>query len=56
METLTLKMQEIPFDHPDSCNMFQPSAEKPLVATAAAVAAFGPAVIATCMRMLQKGE
>lgn len=54
METLALKPQEIPFDHPDSCNMFEPSREKPIVATTAALATFGPVVIAGCIQVLQR--
>ena len=32
-----LRIQEIPFDDPESNNMFRPTAEKPLLATPAAI-------------------
>ena len=48
-----LKPQEIPLDHPDSTNMFQPSAEKPLVATRAAVEMYTHEVIVLCWGVLQ---
>lgn len=37
MTPLILKPQEIPFDHPDSQNMFQPGPNKPFLATPAAI-------------------
>ena len=40
-----LKEQEIPLDDPESCCMFQPSPEKPFVATQAAVATYSLQVI-----------
>jgi hypothetical protein len=40
-----LKMQEIPFDHPQSRNMFRPQANKPLVATPAALGLYGRAIL-----------
>jgi hypothetical protein len=49
---LTLKPQEIPLDHPDSCNMFQPGA-KPFLATPAAIEAFGIETILRCLTTLQ---
>ena len=54
MSTLTLKQQEIALDHPDSGNMFQPSAGKPFVATPAAIAAFGQPQIVQCLAVLQQ--
>jgi hypothetical protein len=48
-----LKPQEIPLDHPDSCYMFQPSAEKPLTATPAAVAQYSLDVIVARWKILQ---
>ena len=38
VSVLTLKPQEVPFDSAESDNMFQPSAEKPLLATPGAIA------------------
>ncbi len=51
--SLILKQQEIPFDHPESCNMFQPSAEKPFVATPAAIEEHQQGTIFQCLRILQ---
>ena len=48
-----LQEQEIPLDDPESTNMFQPSAEKPFVATQAAIAAYGQEVIAKCHQLLR---
>ena len=53
MSKLTLKPQEIPLDHPASCNRFQPSGAKPFVATPAAIEAFGTETIVECLRVLQ---
>ena len=53
MKELTLRPQEIPLDDPRSCCMFQPSPEKPFVATPAAVEQFGESVIIDCLRILQ---
>jgi hypothetical protein len=50
---LILKVQEIPYDHSDSSCMFQPSAEKPFVATPAAIAAHGQGIIHRCLCVLQ---
>jgi len=49
----TLKPQEIPFSHPQSTCMFQPSAAKPFVATPAALDAYGD-VILPCLQALQR--
>lgn len=54
MATLTLKPQEIPLTHPDSCYTFQPSQRKPFVATPAAIQAYGQAVIIACLAELQQ--
>ncbi len=53
MSKLTLKPQEIPLDHPDSCNRFLPSSAKPFVATPAAISAFGTETIVQCLSVLQ---
>ena len=50
----TLKQQEIPFDHPDSNNMFQPGPDKPLVATPAAIDMYQHETILHCLRILQE--
>ena len=55
MEKLpTLKPQEIPLDHPDSNNMFQPGPNKPFVATQAAIAMHHHDVILQCFLLLRK--
>jgi hypothetical protein len=46
--------QETPLDDPESCNMFQPSADKPFVATRAAIEAYQQEVIVACLRVLQE--
>lgn len=48
-----LKQQEIPFDHPDSCCIFQPSGEKPFVATPAAIEMYQIETVLACLRILQ---
>jgi hypothetical protein len=48
-----LKPQEIPLDDPDSTCMFAPSAEKPFVATSAAIAMHSHETILACWRVLQ---
>ena len=50
----TWKAQEIPLDHPGSCNMFAPSADKPFVATPAAIEMYGQETILACLRLLQE--
>ena len=50
---MTLKPQEIRLDDPQSCCMFQPSPQKPVVATRAAMNRFGPVVIIECISLLQ---
>ncbi len=50
----TLKQQEIPLDHPDSNNMFQPSREKPFVATATAIDMYSNEVIVACWQIIQE--
>ena len=54
MSTLTLEDQEITLSHPNSNNMFQPSLEKPFVATPAAIEAFGQPIIIQCLGELQQ--
>jgi hypothetical protein len=49
--SLVLKTQEIPFDHPQSCNMFRPQANKPLVATPAAVDLYGRSILTYWMQL-----
>lgn len=48
-----LKPQEIPYDHPDSRYMFQPSDEKPLLSTPAAIAVYREQ-IHRCLTQLQE--
>lgn len=48
-----LKLQEIPIDHPDSCFMFRPSAEKPFVATPGAIEMYQVEAILACLKVLQ---
>ena len=50
----TLQPQEIPLDHPDSNNMFLPTAEKPLVATQPAIAMYSQSVIFACLTVLSQ--
>ena len=45
MNTLHLKPQEIPVDDPASNCFFRPSADKPLLVTPAALAAYGDDVV-----------
>ncbi len=51
--TLTLKPQEVPFDDPASICMFLPSADKPFLATPAAIAEFGQEQIVRCLGYLR---
>ena len=53
MEKPILLVQEIPYDDPDSRYMFQPSSEKPFVATPAAIAIYRDAIY-RCLVQLQK--
>lgn len=53
METPILKVQEIPFDHPDSTCMFRPGPDKPFLATPAAIALYREA-IHRCLTRLQE--
>ncbi len=53
----SLKQQEIPLDDPESCNMFRPGPDKPLVATRGAVEMYSHEVIMGCWQVLcQKAE
>ena len=54
MGSLCLKAQEISLDDPQSDCMFQPRPTKPLVATPAAIGAFGIECIVGCLRELQE--
>lgn len=49
---MTLQPQEIPFDHPESTNMFQPSAAKPLLATPGAIEEFTIETVVDCWKVL----
>ena len=49
----TLQPQEIPLDDPESCNMFEPNAAKPFVATPAAIEMYGQETILKCLAILQ---
>ena len=49
-----MKQQEIPLNDPDSCNMFRPGPEKPLVATPAAIALYSNEVIMACWQILHR--
>lgn len=54
VQPFDLKPQEIPFEHPDSCNMFEPGPDKPLVATAAAIAVHSHETIVACWQTLRQ--
>ena len=54
MTSLTLKTQELPYDHPDSVYMFQPGPDKPFVATSAAIELYQNETIVQCLRILQQ--
>ena len=54
MQKPILKVQEIPFDHPESNNMFRPRPEKPFVATPAAIEAYTSETIMACLRVLRE--
>lgn len=49
-----LKEQEIPLDDPESTNMFQPTPDKPLLATPAAIELYSHEVILACWRILRE--
>ena len=51
---IRLKPQEIPLDHPDSIYKFQPDAEKPLLATPAAIETYRLETILACLNLLQQ--
>ncbi len=53
MDKPILKVQEIPFEDPDSRYMFQPSAEKPFVATPACIELYRDAIY-HCLIQLQQ--
>ena len=50
---LELQPQEIPFDHPESVNLFLPSPEKPFLATPAAIVAHTQQAIFECLMRLR---
>ena len=51
---LKLKPQEPPYDHPDSSNWFQPSPDKPFLATPGAIERYGHETLLACLRLLQQ--
>lgn len=53
MTILRLKPQEIPFDDPASNCFFRPSADKPFLATPAALAEYGEEHILRCLGYLR---
>jgi hypothetical protein len=53
MTTLCLKPQEIPVTDPASSCFFRPSADKPFLATPAALAAYGEEQIFRCLACLR---
>ncbi len=53
-DRLELTPQEPPLDHPDSCNRFLPSQDKPLLATPGAIEQFSLETIVACLRVLQQ--
>ena len=48
-----LKVQEVPYDSPESKNFFRPTPDKPFVATPAAIAAYQAETICHCLSVLQ---
>ena len=50
----SLKMQEIPFDHPDSCCRFIPSEKKPLLSTPAAIEMYSHQTVLACYLVLRE--
>ncbi len=54
---MTLIAQEPPLDHPDSCNYFCSSDEKPFLATTGAIEKYTYATVFDCLLVLrQKAE
>jgi hypothetical protein len=53
MSTLRLKPQEIPVDDPASTCYFTPSADKPFLATPAALDAYGADTVLDCLLRLR---
>jgi len=45
---IRLKPQEVPFDHPQSTCMFDPSGSKPILTTPAALQMYGSSIINRC--------
>ncbi|MCA8998103.1 MAG: hypothetical protein KDA80_13990 [Planctomycetaceae bacterium] len=54
MSLPTLKSQEIPYDDPESTNMFLPGPKKPFVATPAAIEMYSEEVILACWQVLRQ--
>jgi len=54
LELPRLKPQEIAYDHADSANMFQPSPDKPFVATRDAIGMYQQEFILRCLAVLQQ--
>lgn len=49
-----LKQQEVPLDSPESCNFFQPSPDRPFVATQAALREYQQEAIIRGLLVLQE--
>jgi hypothetical protein len=54
MDMPVLITQDIPYDHPDSRYMFQPTSDKPFVATQPAIAIYRGETKNACLRLLQE--
>ncbi len=54
MERPILRLQEIPFDHSDSNNFFQPTADKPFVVTFPALEVYSQETMKKCLTLLQE--
>lgn len=54
MKRPVLKQQEIPYDSEESSNFFQPSPDKPFVATPAAIEQYTQETIVACLQLLQQ--
>lgn len=53
MKNPILKAQEIPYDHPESVNMFQPGPDKPFLTTPAAIELYRDQIY-RCLAQLQQ--
>lgn len=56
MQNPILKLQEIPFDHPESCNMFRPGPDKPFLATPAAIELYRDQIHRCLMQLRQLAD